>query len=120
MTVAGFSSWPPCAILGSLKPVVDPFALVLRHACQRFFADPCDLAAALDADAFNTLHVLSSAPQAFGRLRRQADQEHARQDHANVLTAAKAYVVAKRKLVTHAVDQPTLPLEVSSTDAIDS
>lgn len=88
----------------------DPFRTVLWQASDRLFVQPFDLAIDLDTDPQGTLYRLSTAPEAFAPIKpalTDADRLHR---HQQLLTAAKAYIVAVRKLTADAVDQGELPL----------
>lgn len=87
-----------------------PFFLVLRHAADRFYTAHQSLASALDRDAAAALHRLSVAPECFGTIRTFHGVEHRRKAHQDVLTAARAYIVGRRKAEAHKVEQGELPL----------
>ena len=82
---------------------MNPFERVLQLAAERVFSPPPNLAVPLTADPSITLYLLSQQPENFGRLIDCADNKRRRKNLENLLTAARAYVVARRKPVAHAV-----------------
>ncbi len=94
----------------AVKQSANPFAKVLRHASDRFFLERLWLGDELVRDPSATLHLLSTRPETFGSPKPCHDTK-ARQDKLNqLLTAARAFVVAERKAEAHAVHQGELPL----------
>lgn len=89
----------------------DPFRRLLWLASDRLFTESIDLAVDLDADPHGTLHRLSSTPQAFARLAPHLTDSERLERHQQLITAARAYIVHKRKLTADAIDQLELGLE---------
>lgn len=93
----------------------DPFRVVVRLACERVFVTPPDVCAMLDADPSWVMFRLSTDLESFAEVHGVVGTEEARLNHQHLLTAARAYVVATRKLTASAVDQGELPLPLDET-----
>lgn len=87
-----------------------PFRSVLWQATDRLFLTPVDLTPDLDRDPQRTLYALSAEPESFGTIKPALDLKERQHRLAQLLTAARAYVVNKRKPEADAVDQGELPL----------
>lgn len=86
----------------------EPYTTILKHAVRRFYDGEVDLVPHLHRDPQGTLFALSDSPQRFGALK-PLDPDARGTILRNLLTAARAFIVANRKGVEFA-DQLELQL----------
>ena len=85
----------------------------MHLAAARLYEGRFVLVRALLKDPARTLHRLSTEPSTFGIVREGLTGERRREAVQNLITAAKAYIVARRKKTTHAVHQADLGIPLS-------
>jgi hypothetical protein len=79
-------------------------------AAARLYDGRFAIVRSLLKDPAHTLYRLSTEPSEFGKVRAELKGEKHRAAVQDLITAAKAYLVSRRRNATHAVDQGELGL----------